>query len=223
MIGIYKITSPNNNVYIGQSVNIEKRFSKYRSGECVSQYALFRSLIKYGWINHRFEILEECLKNELNIRERYYQEFFDVTSKNGLNCHLVGADGKKQVLSTETIEKMSKKAKERVVSELKKKNHSEIMTGRKYSDEHKRKISIANKGKKHWWNIGKNQSDKQKKAVSDKLKKPISQYDLDGNLIKIWDSTKSARDFYNVGGSGISACLNGKNKTALGFIWKKVV
>ena len=30
MIGIYKITSPNNRVYIGQSINIEKRFIGYK-------------------------------------------------------------------------------------------------------------------------------------------------------------------------------------------------
>ena len=29
MIGIYKITSPTNRVYIGQSVNIKKRFRSY--------------------------------------------------------------------------------------------------------------------------------------------------------------------------------------------------
>ena len=29
MIGIYKITSPNKKIYIGQSINIEKRFKWY--------------------------------------------------------------------------------------------------------------------------------------------------------------------------------------------------
>lgn len=222
MIGIYKITSPMDRVYIGQSSNIENRFYRYKKGECKGQYALFNSLIKYGWINHKFEIIEECSISELNNKERYYQDLYDVSSTNGLNCHLVGADGKKQIFSTETIEKMSKKASERIVSDLKKKHQSEVMKGRIFSEEHKRRISIGNKGKIHWWNKGKPQSDKQKKAVSEKLKRPISQHSLDGELIKIWDSTKSARDFYNIGGSGISACLNGKNKTALGFIWKKI-
>jgi len=34
MIGIYKITSPSNKVYIGQSINIEKRFKSYKRYDC---------------------------------------------------------------------------------------------------------------------------------------------------------------------------------------------
>ena len=30
MIGIYKITSPNGKIYIGQSINIDRRFKSYR-------------------------------------------------------------------------------------------------------------------------------------------------------------------------------------------------
>ena len=29
MIGVYKIISPNNKIYIGQSINIEKRWGQY--------------------------------------------------------------------------------------------------------------------------------------------------------------------------------------------------
>ena len=31
MIGIYKLTSPSNKVYIGQSLNIKNRLSKYKN------------------------------------------------------------------------------------------------------------------------------------------------------------------------------------------------
>jgi excinuclease UvrABC nuclease subunit len=33
MIGIYKITSPSNKVYVGQSTNIEKRWSGYSTNK----------------------------------------------------------------------------------------------------------------------------------------------------------------------------------------------
>ena len=45
MIGIYKITSPNNRVYIGQSINIEKRFIGYKR-MYVKNISLKSNLIK---------------------------------------------------------------------------------------------------------------------------------------------------------------------------------
>ena len=64
MIGIYKITNPNNKVYIGQSRNIRRRFSAYKRLECKKQVKLFNSLNKYGVINHKFEVIIELDKND---------------------------------------------------------------------------------------------------------------------------------------------------------------
>lgn len=49
----------------------------------------------------------------------------------------------------------------------------------------------------------------------------VFQYDLQGNLIKKWDSMADACHFFNVGSSAISQCANHKRKTAYGFIWRK--
>jgi len=59
MIGIYKIINPFGKIYIGQSVNIEKRFKTYKalSKNVIGQTKLYRSLKKYGAENHKFEIL----------------------------------------------------------------------------------------------------------------------------------------------------------------------
>lgn len=220
MIGIYKITNPEGKVYVGQSVNIEERFKAYKRGNSMEQYLLFRSLIKYGYINHTFEILEQCDVEDLNVKEREWQDKFDVSSSNGLNCHLVGCDGKKQIFSAESVEKMSASAKSRIVSDLKRKKQSETMKGRRLTEEQKLKISIANKGRDHWWHKGVPKSDEVKNKIGGSLKKPILQYSKDGIFLKRWDSSKSASEFYKSSGSSLSACLNGKNKTAMGFIWK---
>jgi hypothetical protein len=53
--------------------------------------------------------------------------------------------------------------------------------------------------------------------VVNKLKKKIYQYDLDGNLIKIWDSIKEAKTLLGV---DIDGCLKGKTKIAGNSIWK---
>ena len=52
---------------------------------------------------------------------------------------------------------------------------------------------------------------------------PVNQYDLEGNLIKRWDSAKDAaiKLFNNKKRqSGISQCCKGQFKTAFKFIWK---
>jgi len=73
--GIYKITSPTNKIYIGESLNIERRWSHYKTLNCKQQHKLLNSFKKYGVINHKFEILEELLflnKQILLSKEKYY-------------------------------------------------------------------------------------------------------------------------------------------------------
>jgi group I intron endonuclease len=107
MIGIYKITNPNEKIYIGQSIDIKRRFRNYkRLSDCKKQTALYNSFMKYGVENHKFEILTECTIEELNNLERYYQDLYDVTnSKIGLNCVLTKSDEKSGKISKDTIEK----------------------------------------------------------------------------------------------------------------------
>jgi hypothetical protein len=57
-------------------------------------------------------------------------------------------------------------------------------------------------------------------ARNKKLIKSISQFDLQGNFIKDWDSTVQAEQELNLSNGGISACCRGKQKKAYGFIWK---
>jgi hypothetical protein len=50
--------------------------------------------------------------------------------------------------------------------------------------------------------------------------KKICQYDLEGNLIRIWDSTKKAAAFYNVLPGSIWNVLNDKCALCKGSMWK---
>ena len=73
IIGIYKITSPSNKIYIGQSVDILRRKKQYEKLYYSSkQPAIHNSILKYGWNNHIFEIIEECEINILTEREQFY-------------------------------------------------------------------------------------------------------------------------------------------------------
>ena len=105
MIGIYKITSPNGKIYIGQSINIEQRWSKdYKTLRCKTQPKLYNSLKKYSPENHKFEILEECSIEHLLERETYWKTFYKVLEIPSLCCR---TDGKFGNLSQETKNKIS--------------------------------------------------------------------------------------------------------------------
>ena len=155
MIGIYKITSPSNKIYIGQSIDIEKRFKQYQYLKCKAQTILYRSFLKYGVENHAFEILCECEISELNSKERYYQELYSAVGLKGMNCQLVNTLKEKRVLSDETKLKMSISAKKKVITkEHREKTISILIYNNKKrigipkSKETKEKLRIANLGTK---------------------------------------------------------------------------
>lgn len=108
LCGIYKIISPNGRIYIGQSRNINQRFNRYKANHISNktQIKLIRSFEKYGIDNHIFEVIEECSFYLLNIRERYWQDFFNVLI-DGLNCILTETDTLPRVQSKETKLKRS--------------------------------------------------------------------------------------------------------------------
>jgi group I intron endonuclease len=153
MIGIYKITSPSNKVYIGQSIDIEQRFKQYKYLKCKGQIILYRSLKKHGVEKHKFEILCECEISELNDKERYYQELYSSIGFKGMNCQLVDTINQKRIFSEETKLKMSISAKKKnitlehrakTISILIENNKKRL--GRHLSFETKEKLRIANLG-----------------------------------------------------------------------------
>jgi group I intron endonuclease len=134
MIGIYKITNPKESIYIGKSLDIKRRFVSYKHLSCKGQIKIYRSLIKYGYENHIFEILEICDENELNSKERYWQDFYDAINRKNMNLKLTESDDKSGRLSEETKLKISL-------------NHGRGMLGKNHSQEVKDKIRDAHKGR----------------------------------------------------------------------------
>lgn len=168
MIGIYKITSPTKKVYIGQSIDIIKRFSIYKNLHCKNQKALYNSFLKYGVDNHNFEVICECDINELNEKERYFQDAYCVLSKGGLNCKLTSASDRKGKHSQETKLKMKKKGKGlgRIHSEDSKKKISLSLKGKKLSKKHKEKIKLSLIGNKYSLGYSHSKETKLKMSMS---------------------------------------------------------
>lgn len=106
IVGIYKITSPSDKIYIGESKDIEERKRRYSNLDCKTQLLLHNSLKKYGWENHIFEIVEECGFEDLFCRERYWQDFYEVATEKGLNLKLTKCGDQKHVLSENSKNKI---------------------------------------------------------------------------------------------------------------------
>lgn len=145
IIGIYKITSPTKRVYIGQSIDIDKRWTDYISLHCKSQTRLYRSLKKHGVKNHKFEVLCQCDVKELNEMERFYQDAFCAINEHGLNCVLTKTDSRRVEISDETREKLSESSKN--ISDETREKIRTANIGKKLSEETKEKISASNKGR----------------------------------------------------------------------------
>lgn len=82
--------------------------------------------------------------------------------------------------------------------------------GVKRTEETKRKCREAH--------LGKRLSEEAIAKRTAKQVKTIYQYDLDGNLIKVWDSINSIENGTDYKRKTIYACANGQNSTA--YVWK---
>jgi len=106
IIGIYKITNPIGHVYIGQSVDIYRRWLAHKCNPRVASTSdLGLSISKYGFDSHLLEIIKICDPNELNFYERYYQDLFDCAGENGLNAVLTATNDKNALYSPRLISK----------------------------------------------------------------------------------------------------------------------
>ena len=95
--GIYMIKNNiNGKVYIGQSVDIKKRWREHKSAafnENSKDYdmVIYRAIRKYGLDNFTFSVLEKCPIEKLNEKEIYWIQ--KLNSKNdGYNVSLGGND-----------------------------------------------------------------------------------------------------------------------------------
>lgn len=159
MIGIYKITSPSNKVYIGQSWDIERRIKIYKRLNCKKQIKLYSSFTKYGVDNHKFEIVIkldlEINQEKLNELEIFYWKQYIDNGVEMLNLKYPGSNGKH--------------------SEESKKKMSAALTGKIYTEERRKNMSIA---QKKLFNTGTSEEIKSRKI------KAISNAKLTDELVK---------------------------------------
>lgn len=220
MIGIYKITSPTGKMYIGQSIAIEKRLHAYKNLMCRNQVKLYNSLTKYGTDSHVFEVVEECSVEELNSRERYWQEHYNVVSS-GLNCRMTASDDKSGYLSEDTKAKISTyyknlyqtvEGKEKIKQRIRNTDQLNKTSSTDYKAFQQKRLASTDQ-------ISRVRNTDQN-AKAKKLWIPIHQCTLEGTIVREWSSSMEAGTVLGISRGNISDCLTGRQKTAKGYIWK---
>lgn len=210
--GIYKITSPSGKIYIGQSIDIDKRWKDHKKHNGIGP-KLKNSYIKYGFDSHIKDTLEECSINQLKEREIYWKQYYlDLHGWSSmLFCEIYDMGGGPKSKETKVKQSISQKAN------LAKPEIKE-----------KRKINCT---------LAANRPGVQEKAVANtdwvtreinrlksmdysKLKKPVLQFDIEGNFIKEWDGFIDIKKELGYDSSCIRPCCKGLRKNAYGFIWK---
>lgn len=226
MTGIYLVTNKiNGHQYVGQSVDIKRRWMEHK---CPSNIANNRTINKayrkYGFENFVYEVLEECLESELDEREIYWieklQPIYNMNKGGVGNKGHHHSEDVKQILSIksrEQWERLSDRGKqERITHNLKgpKKGHPVSLEtreklrnsqiGKKMSEETKRKISKANKGK--------NDNKSHYKTI-------IGIDDKQG-IFCVFFSVRFASEYYGIDSSSITGVLKCRRKHAAKRHWE---
>jgi group I intron endonuclease len=156
VVGIYGLRNKvNGKWYVGQSVDVLKRWARYSVCDCRKQRKLYNALKKYGYDNFEKVILEKCDSIEwiLDYREMYWIRYLN-SIKIGYNLTEGGSSGRK---SSETRKKMSA-----------------WQIGKKHSEETKRKIGLKSLGRIHSESTRKKISQSGKKMWTDSMRKVVS-------------------------------------------------
>lgn len=171
---------------------------RWREGRGYAENSHFRAAIeKYGWENFEHVILYDHLSGDAakEMEKKLIREWHTQDRHYGYNM-TSGGDGTPDYHpSEETRRKLSKARLRENLSEETLRRRSEGLKGRKFSEEHKRKIGTANS-------------------------KPILMFSKDGTCVQSFSSAHSAEETVGVLHSHISQCCNGIRQSAGGYIWK---
>lgn len=209
----------NNKKYIGITSNIPERRWNNGRGYVNNKY-FYRAITKYGWHNFVHEILYTDLSKEEaeELEIALIKEYDSANPQHGYNIELGGN-------STGRIPKDTRA------------KISEALKGHVCSDETKRKISQANKGKKRAkrgkmpkefvernrishigqipWNKGRAWNDEEKAKCNGKA---VYCVELD----KTYRTAHEAARIHGIDFSLLCKCARGKAKSAGGYHWRYV-
>lgn len=198
----------NNKVYIGITCQIPTS-RRWKNGNGYKKCPLFYNAIKkYGWDNFEHSILYKNISKE--VAEEKEKELIKKYKSNDRNHgYNLQSGGGITNLSELTKEKL------RIYN-----------TGRKHSEETKKKMSLSHIGKQKClgYKHTKETKEKHRQLMLGKKNhnaRGVNQYDLQGNFIKHYDYMNQIKEYINIPTTAhISDCCRGKRNKCYGFIWK---
>lgn len=204
--GIYKWTSPSGKIYIGQAVNLKRRYNdfiRFKSTYTSEGSAIDNARRKYNTTDlWKYEIIEYCNVDKLNELEiKYISDYDSTNSQIGYNSTQGGDGTKGNAWGTE-------KQKQAIKNRRTYKGSENPNYGKHHTKEAREKIAEAQRGRKQT-----------KEQRLQKAKKVI-QLTLDNKFIKEWESITEAAKCLGCTKSLIMRVCQGKKRTAKGFHWK---
>ena len=206
--GVYSITNKKTGkMYIGQSVNIERRFRQHINSGKDYMY-IDRAIKKHGEDAFDYNILLECDESKLSDEEHKFIKLFG-TYKKGYNLTWGGEVS--PMKCPEIVEKIRESLK----------GDKHYLYGKHHSKETRKKISEANKGiNNHMWGKHHTEQTKNKisevhkgKTISKETKKKMSDSHIGQNLSeqtkKKINTKKNLSGYYRVNKLKNSNCKQG--------------
>lgn len=204
MIGIYGIYNKESEKwYVGQSVDIDKRFRHHKWGLSNGYHPnkhLLNAWNKYGKDSFEFRILERCDEKELDEKEITWISKLD-SKNNGYNQCDGGNAPRGRVVSEEMKRQMS----------IERTGAGNPFYGHTWSKEQRQAISERQLGEKNhmYGRVGKEHP----RSI------PVKCIETD----VVYESARQAQMQTGVNRNNISSCCSGRLKTAGGYHWEKIV
>lgn len=240
----------NSKKYVGQTIqkDINRRWNRHKQlNKNGIGTILFNAYTKYGIKNFKFKLLCICFDEDTDRYEEEYINKYNTLYPNGYNM-IEGGKSRKftpilrqmlsEKLSGEKHPMFGKHLKEETKQKLREKNSgiNAPNYGKKLTEEEKEHLSrlakerhkkndyqydnkVKEKISKSLINYYQNDNIKNKKNIK------VQQYDLNNNLIKIFNSMNEAAKEIGVAQFSIARASNPNvtnYKTCKGFIWKRV-
>lgn len=170
---------------------------RWREGRGYTENSHFKCAIdKYGWDNFSHEILYEGLteKDAKSMERKLIKDWQTQNREFGYNM-TSGGDGTPDYHpSEETRQKLSNAKRRENLSPETLERRSKGLKGRKFTDEHKRKIGDGNS-------------------------KPINMYTRSGEFLRMFSSAREAEIELGIAHSHISQCCHNQRNTSGGYRW----
>lgn len=219
---IYGLFEMNSQIlrYVGKTTDLKRRIRRHVNERF--KHDSYKDRWVRNVINSGNEV-EIVLIDTVDNSEWQYWEKFYISYFKFIGCKLTnGTDGGDEPPSTKG-RKHSEESKLKMSETKKGKPIPWLNNGKKRTEEHKKNLSISLKGRKSP-NKDKKFDENRRQKLSDAstCKRKVGQFDMDGNLIKMWDSISIAQKTLQI--RHISeVCRNVRNqKTSGGFKWEYI-